>query len=44
MTDKMTQRTRGFGFIKFGEPEQAQAAVNEGPPELDGRWVRRGQS
>lgn len=38
LSDKMTGRSRGFGFVTMATPEEAQAAINQfhGKP-LDGR-------
>lgn len=39
--DKMTGRSRGFGFVEMGSDEEAQAAIEmwDGK-ELDGRMIR----
>ncbi|MFA6475723.1 MAG: RNA-binding protein [Patescibacteria group bacterium] len=39
--DKMTSRSRGFGFVEMGSDEEAQAAISmwDGK-ELDGRRLK----
>lgn len=38
LTDKMTGRSRGYGFVEFSTAEEAQAAVDKlNGVELDGR-------
>ncbi|KAF5839703.1 hypothetical protein DUNSADRAFT_132 [Dunaliella salina] len=39
MKDRITKQPRGFGFIKFQEPEAAQAAVLQGPHQIDDRMI-----
>jgi len=39
MKDRITKQPRGFGFIKFKEPEAAQAAVLQGPHQIDDRMI-----
>ncbi len=41
ITDRMTGKSRGFGFVEMGSDEEAQAAIqmwNE--KDLDGRKIR----
>ncbi len=39
--DKFTQRSRGFGFVEMGTPEEAQEAIKAlDGKELDGRSLR----
>ena len=38
ITDKMSGRSKGFGFVEYGEEELAQKAVDEmNGKEVDGR-------
>ena len=37
MKDRITKMPRGFGFIKFKEPDAASAAVLQGPHQIDDR-------
>ena len=40
VTDRESGRSRGFGFVTFGDANEAQEAVNEmDGGELDGRTV-----
>jgi len=38
--DRETNRSKGFAFLTFTEPESAQNAVDAAPMELDGRQLR----
>ncbi len=39
--DRMTQQSKGFGFVEFESEESAERAINEmNGKELDGRRVR----
>ena len=41
VTDRMTGRSKGFGFVTMPDPAQAQAAIDAlNGKELDGRTVR----
>lgn len=40
MVDRQTRLPRGFGFIKFKEPEAATLAIKHGPHLIDERTVR----
>ena len=38
--DRMTGRSKGFGFVEMGSPEEAQAAIDMWhEKELDGRAI-----
>jgi len=40
ITDRMTGRSRGFGFVEMGSIEEAQAAIDRlNGKELDGRML-----
>jgi len=41
MRDRDTGRSRGFGFVTYGNPQEADAAINAlNDQELDGRRVK----
>ncbi|KIM91983.1 hypothetical protein PILCRDRAFT_57099, partial [Piloderma croceum F 1598] len=41
MRDRETGRSRGFGFVTYGNPQEADAAIqNLNEQELDGRRVK----
>lgn len=41
VTDQMTGKSKGFGFVEYENPEDALVAVRElGEKELDGRQIR----
>jgi RNA recognition motif-containing protein len=45
VTDRMTGRSKGFGFVEMPNREQAQAAIDAlNGHELDGRTVRVNES
>jgi len=39
VTDRDTGKSKGFGFVTFEAPEAAEAAINAGSINLDGRTV-----
>ncbi|XP_070542122.1 DAZ-associated protein 1-like isoform X7 [Ptychodera flava] len=39
MTDPVTQRSRGFGFVKFKDPTCVETVLSSGPHILDGRTI-----
>lgn len=39
MKNKVTNQPRGFGFIEFKDPASAEAVLNAGPHNIDGRDV-----
>lgn len=40
ITDRMTGRSKGFGFVEMASPEEAQAAIDMWhEQELDGRAI-----
>ena len=41
ITDKYTGRSRGFGFVTFATPDEAQRAIQElNGRDVDGREIR----
>ena len=45
VTDRMTGRSKGFGFVTMPDPAQAQAAIDAlNGHEIDGRTVRVNES
>jgi RNA recognition motif-containing protein len=41
MRDRETQRSRGFGFVTYGNEVEAQAAIQQmNDADLDGRRIR----
>lgn len=45
ITDRETGRSRGFGFVTYGDPQSAAAAISElDGTELDGRTIRVSQA
>lgn len=41
MKDKSTNQSRGFGFVKFKDPNCVRTVLDTKPHNLDGRNVRR---
>jgi len=40
ITDKYTHRSKGFGFVEMGSPEEAQAAIDKlNGTDIDGRNI-----
>lgn len=42
MKDKSTNQSRGFGFVKFKDPNCVRTVLDTKPHNLDGRNVRSG--
>jgi hypothetical protein len=40
MMDPITQRSRGFGFIVFENPDSIDAVLKQGPHRIDNKIVR----
>lgn len=44
MKDKSTNQSRGFGFVKFKDPNCVRTVLDTKPHNLDGRNVRTKQA
>ena len=40
MRDPISNRSRGFGFVVFKDPQHLETALDNGPHVIDGRDVR----